>query len=152
MKKVFTKIEADNEELKKYLLLDNTKCNVLPMSELCVTQFTRKRVGNDVLSYLVKPCEHCKGNGHVHEDMFVISRMRADLLDLFADGRETAIVDLNHRILDKIFDNGLFTPEIKQRWKDKKIYFVPHKTFREDFYFVRGELPSPLPEKARMLK
>ena len=55
--------EAVTAELTECLSKDKAKCHVLPMSELCLTQFTRKRVGCDVLSYLVKPCPRCRGNG-----------------------------------------------------------------------------------------
>jgi hypothetical protein len=145
---------AVNEELKKYLALDNTKCNVLPMNELCVTTFTRKRIGNDVLEYLVKPCSACGGMGHVHEDIFVVTRLRAALLNCFADGNTTAVVDLNVRIMKKILQEGLFSIEAKGRWKDNQIYFIPHKTFKEDFFTVRGETEGPLnlPEHAHLLQ
>ena len=129
---------AVNEELKKYLVMDNTKCNVLPMNELCVTTFTRKRVGNEVLAYLVKPCPSCSGMGHVHEDIFVITRMRAALLDCFAEGHSIAVVDVNAHIMRKIFQEGVFSIEANARWKDKEIYFIPHKTFKEDYFTVRG--------------
>ena len=144
---------AVNEELQKYLALDNTKCNVLPMNELCVTTFTRKRIGNEVLEYLVKPCSSCGGMGHVHEDIFVVTRMRAALLNCFADGHTTAVVDLNVRIMKKILQEGLFAIEAKGRWKDKNIYFIPHKTFKEDHFTIRGETGEPLnlPEHAHHL-
>ena len=135
---------AVNEELKKYLALDNTKCNVLPMNELCVTTFTRKRVGNEVLAYLVKPCSSCSGMGHVHEDIFVITRIRAALLDCFADGNTVAVVDVNAHIMKKILHEKLFSIEMKGRWKDKQIYLIPHKTFKEDYFTVRGETETPL--------
>ena len=135
---------AVNEELKKYLALDNTKCNVLPMNELCVTTFTRKRVGNEVLAYLVKPCSSCSGMGHVHEDIFVITRIRAALLDCFADGNTVAVVDVNAHIMKKILHEKLFSIEMKGRWKDKQIYLIPHKTFKEDYFTVRGESETPL--------
>ena len=136
--------EAVTEELKKYLALDNTKCRVLPMSELCITQFTRKRVGSEMLYYLVKPCAHCKGNGHVPEDIFVITRIRTALIEHFANGNNTAVVDLNANIMRKIFQEELFAIEAKNRWKDKKIYFVPHKTFKEDYFTIKGEEGLPV--------
>ncbi len=141
------------EELKKHLALDKAKCNVLPMSELCLTQFTRKRVGNAVLSYLVKPCQHCKGKGHVPDDIFVLTRLRAKLLDCFADGNACAVVEVNERILNKIVSEGVFAKEMQGRWKGKKIYFIPHKTYKEDYFFIRGEKGevANLPEKAQIL-
>ncbi len=131
--------EAVTKELTDRLFLDKAKCNVLPMSELCITQFTRKRVGRNALSYLEKSCPHCGGAGYVHDDIFVVTRIRTALLDCFADGYSSAIVDLNENIFDKIFNEQIFSREIKSRWKDKQIYFIPHKTYKEDCFTVRGE-------------
>jgi len=145
--------EKVTEILTEALALDKAKCNVLPMSELCLTQFTRKRVGNDVSSYLVKPCEHCKGNGHVHHETFVITRIREDILDCFANGFNAAIIELNDGIMRKILDEGLFTIEAKGRWKDKRVYFVPHRTYKEEYFSVRGDNSGVLnlPDKAKLL-
>ena len=145
--------EAVTEALREALADDRAKCNVLPMSELCITQFTRKRLGNDVLSFLVKPCAHCSGRGHVHEDLFVITRLRATLLDCFADGHTAAIVDLNVGVMKKILSEGRFSIEAKNRWKDKRIYFIPHKTYKEECFSVRGEKGAvlTLPNNAQIL-
>lgn len=145
--------ERITEILREQLALDKAKCNVLPMSEFCLTQFTRKRVGNDVASFLVKPCRHCKGNGHVHDDFFVITRIRADLLDLFANGFTAAIVDLNEEIMRKILSEGFFKAEVKGRWRDKRIYLVPHRTYHEEYFSVRGDNSEvlTLPDNAKIL-
>lgn len=145
--------EAVTETLRAGLAQDKAKCNLLPMSELCVTQFTRKRVGPNVLSFLVKPCAHCDGKGHVHEDIFVITRLRAAILDCFADGNHTAVIELNVNIMQKILSEGLFAIEAANRWKNKKIYFIPHKTYKEDFFTVRGETDETpaLPSNAQIL-
>jgi ribonuclease G len=145
---------AVNEELKACLAQDNTKCNVLPMNELCITTFTRKRVGNDVLSYLVKPCVNCGGMGHVHEDIYVVTRLRSRILDCFAEGNTVVIADVNAQIMKKIISEEMFAIEMKGRWKDKKIYLIPHKTYKEDFFSIRGEKTDEvdLPEFAHLLK
>lgn len=144
--------ETVTETLKEALSFDRAKCNVLPMSELCLSQFTRKRLGNDVHSYLVKPCQHCNGIGDVHDDIFVITRLRADVLDCFATGATAAVIELNEQIMAQIFDQKLFAKELQGRWKHKRLYFVPHKTYKEDYFTVRGESDAfPLPEKAKLL-
>lgn len=144
---------AVTDALTEHLKKDTAKCNVLPMSELCLTQFTRKRVGHDSRSYLVKPCPHCGGMGHVRDDMFVITSIRAKLLDCFADGHSAAIVDLNESIMHKILNEHFLSIEAKNRWKDKKIYLIPHKTYREECFSVKGVDPETLslPEKAQLL-
>ncbi len=144
---------AVTELLRERLTLDKAKCNVLPMSELCLTQFTRKRVGNDNHSYLVKACPHCEGMAYVHADIFVITRLRADIIDRFADGYTAVIVELNETIMKKILTEGLFSIEAKNRWKDKRVYFVPHKTYKEEYFTVRGDNSRvlSLPDKAQIL-
>jgi len=145
--------ERVTEALRSYLSLDKAKCNLLPMNELCVSLFTRKRVGSNLLSYLEKSCPHCGGAGYVHDDIFVIAQIRTALLDCFANGFSTAVVELNEQILKKIIDEGLFSIELKNRWKEKRIYCVPHKTYKEDAFSVRGEKEDglSLPQNAHPL-
>ncbi len=144
---------AVTEELQKWLAEDKAKCNVLPMSELCLTQFTRKRVGGEVLSFFVKACPHCEGKGYVHDDIFVITRLRAEILSCFADGYTSAIIELNEGIMKKILSEGLFRIEANARWKNKRVYFVPHKTYKEEYFTVRGDNAAvlKLPDKAQIL-
>ena len=145
--------EKITEILREKLALDKAKCNVLPMSELCLTQFTRKRVGNDSSAILTKTCQHCKGNGYLHNDFFVIAKIRSELLNLFADGFNSAIVDLNEGLMQKILSEGIFTSEIKNRWKDKRIYLISHRTYKEECISVRGDNSEvlTLPDKAKLL-
>lgn len=144
---------AVTEELRSHLALDNAKCNVLPMSELCITQFTRKRVGSDVPSYFIKPCTRCEGSGYIPQEIMTIKQLRESLLDCFADGYTAAIVDLNEDVMRKILDEGLFSIEAKNRWKDKRIYFIPHKTYPSTRFSVHGDNASvlTLPAKAQIL-
>lgn len=127
------------ETLCSYLALDKAKCNVLPMSELCLTQFTRKRVGKDLATSLIKPCPHCHGNGSVHNDLFMMTQLREDLLDCFFEGYLSAIVDLNEGMARKILQEHTFSKEMQGRWKNKRIYLIPHKTYKEHTFYVRGE-------------
>ncbi|MBQ9728147.1 MAG: Rne/Rng family ribonuclease [Clostridia bacterium] len=144
---------AVTEELKKHLDKDKAKCNVLPMSEFCLTQFTRKRVGKDMLSFLVKPCPRCAGRGYVHEDIFVVAQIRSAILDCFANGYHAAIVELNDGIMQKILKERMFAKEVVGRWKNKRIYFVPHRTYKEECFSVRGDNARvlSLPDRAQIL-
>ncbi len=139
--------------LEKELAQDKAKCHVLPMSELCLTQFTRKRVGKDVLTLIEKPCPHCNGVGYVHDDIFVVTKLRTAILDCFASGYSSAIIELNARIMKKILDERIFAIELKNRWRDYRIYFIPHKTYKEDYFTIRGDNSSVLnlPQNAQIL-
>ena len=145
--------EAVTQTLRDLLAQDSAKCNVLPMNELCITQFTRKRVGNEIYSVLTKKCEHCNGGGYLAEDIFIVSRIRAALLKCFAKGFKSAIVELSDKVMKKIFAEGLLTKEVHKRWQDKRIYLVPHRTYKEYHFVVYGENSSvlQLPNTAQLL-
>ena len=145
--------KAITEELRKHLAKDKAKCKVLDMSEFCLTQFTRKRIGEEALSFLLKPCPNCAGNGHVHDDIFVVTRIRDAILDCFSKGWTSAIIDLNESVMEKILQEGTFSIEIKNRWRDKRIYLIPHKTFKEEEFTLKGEASGilHLPDKAKLL-
>lgn len=127
------------DTLKACLAGDRSKCNVLPMSELCLTQFTRRRLGHDTRSYLVKPCPACKGKGYVHDDIFVITQIRSDIIDCFVEGFTSVVIDLHERILSKILQEGVFRNDTNTRWRNNRVYFVPHKTYKEHQYSLHGE-------------
>ncbi len=145
--------QAVTEALRESLSADKAKCNVLPMSELCITQFTRKRVGRESVSVLEKPCPYCGGMGYVHEDIFVVTRLRTRLLECFASGYTSAIVELNEGIMRKILHEGIFSIERQNRWRNKRIYFIPHKTYKENYFTVRGDNAKVLrlPDNAQIL-
>jgi hypothetical protein len=142
------------ETLREYLSFDKAKCSVLPMSELCITQFTRKRVGKELATSLIKPCPHCHGGGSVHNDLFMWTKLREDLLDCFYEGYQSAIVDLNDGSARIILEDKVFARELATKWKNKRIYLIPHRTYKEHTFFVRGEnnLSPVLPEKAILME
>jgi ribonuclease G len=145
--------KAVTAKLEELLKEDKAKCNVLPMSELCLVEFTRKRLGNEVLSYLVKPCSGCHGRGEVPDDLFVIADIRAEILNMVADGYNAVVIELNERIMRRILDERMFEIEANNRWKRKLIYMIPHKTFAENEYTIRGDNSGvlTLPDKAQIL-
>lgn len=145
--------KAVNDKLGELLAQDKAKCKLLPMSELCLTQFTRKRVGREVLSYLVKPCPHCEGKSYVHEDIFVTMRIRESILDLCAKGYTAVIIELNENVMRKILSERLFSKELLTHFKDMRIYMIPHKTYKEEHFTVRGDNATilHLPNNAQIL-
>ena len=89
----------------------------------------------------------------MHDDLFTFTRLRADLLDCFANDFNAAIVELNDMMLWRILDDHLFTNEVKGRWKNKRIYLIPHRTYKEDYFTVRGDNSEilSLPDNAKIL-
>ena len=105
------------------------------------------------MSYLVKPCNCCQGRGEVPDDLFVIADIRADILERFADGYQSVVIELNERIMRRILDEKMFTIEANTRWQKKLVYMIPHKTYAETQYTVRGDNSGVLSvsDKAQLL-
>ena len=145
--------QAVTDALTAALSRDKAKCRVLPMSELCLSEFTRKRLGSEVQSYFFKPCEHCDSRGFIQADVFVVSRLRADIMDLFAGGYKAVVAELNEQLMKKILREGWLTEEVNGVWRDKRVYLIPHKTYADGQFTVRGDNSGvlTLPDKAQIL-
>ncbi len=144
---------AVNEELKARLEGDKSKCTVLPMSELCVTLFTRKRTNNELRSFMLQPCPHCTREGYVLSDIYMAMRIRSEIVDCFGRGCDSVIIELNFDLMNKIFSERYFSKDAEGDWRGKRVYLIGHHTYHEERYSVRGETSRvlTLPDTARLL-
>ncbi|MBR7100190.1 MAG: Rne/Rng family ribonuclease [Clostridia bacterium] len=145
--------QSVEEELRQCLSHDKVQSNVLPMNEFCLSVFTRKRTTNGVASKLLKPCSHCKLNGHIFSDEFNICLIRAEILKALSDGAQTVVVDMNRGLMEFLFKHKMLENELK-RWHGSKVYFVPHRTYHEEQFklkaYAKGKRAT-LPEDAQLL-
>ena len=125
--------------LEEHLAEDREKCHVVGMSPLGLVEITRKKKRRESTSMLVKACPYCQGTGQIWSNDYIVMRIRTGLLDLFADGYDTAIVDLNVEIADYILTKGLLKKDVEKVWKDKRIYIIPHKTYHQQFFLIKGD-------------
>ena len=125
--------------LEEYLSEDREKCHVVGMSPIGLVEITRKKKRRESASMLVKPCPYCQGSGLVWSNDYIVMRIRTGLLDLFADGYDTAIVDLNVEIADYILAKNILKKDVERVWKDKRIYIIPHKTYHQQFFLIKGD-------------
>lgn len=139
---------AVEEELKNALFSDRSKCTMLPMNELCVCLFTRKRTINPIFEFLLKSCPHCTREGYVLSDKYMGMRLRSELMEKFAEGCNTALVELNRTLFEKIVSEGYFREELAHIWQDKIIYMVPHTTWHEEKFTVESVEGMIVPENA----
>ncbi|MDE7296673.1 MAG: Rne/Rng family ribonuclease [Clostridia bacterium] len=144
---------AVEAELTAALLPDKSKCRVLPMSELCLITFTRKRTNKDFANFLLKPCTHCKRQGFVLSDKYLAMRLRSEIVNHFADGYNAVIIELNRGLMQRILAERYFREEVNGAWRDKRVYLIPHSTWHEEKYTVRGENATvlTLPDTAQIL-
>ncbi len=140
-------------ELEKYLSQDRAKCNVSPMTGLGLVQFTRKKFKNDNVVLLTKSCPHCKGSGLILSDAYLSFRIQIAIKRCFADGYNSVIVELNAGVFAQILAKRRFSDCVKGEWRDKRVYMIPHRTFHEEYFTVRGDNNTvlTLPETARLL-
>ncbi len=145
--------EAVVERLKTALKEDRTRCNVVGMTGLGLVELTRKKTRKESFSSLVKNCPYCRGEGVIFSNDYIVMKIRCALLDLFAEEHSCAIVDLNTDICDFIFKTGALTKDVSKIWKDKRIYLVPHRTYHQEYFSVKGDDRKvlDLPDKARLL-
>lgn len=145
--------QAVVNELEDALKADRAKCNVLGMNQFGLVEFTRKKKRKESISLLEKKCPYCQGDGVIFSNDYIILQIRAALLDVFADGYNSAIVDLNVEIMSYILQRGSLSRDVQKIWKDKRIYVIPHKTYHQEYFNVRGDnnLVLDLPDKAKIL-
>ena len=144
---------AVQQELENALFDDRAKTRVYEMSELCVALFTRKRTKNDLLSIMLKPCPYCACDGHIPSDLFLAVSLRGKIMDCFADGYGSVIIDVNAALMKRLLAGRYFTEDAKGAWLGKRVYFVPREDLREDKFAVRGDDGAVLtvPDNAQIL-
>ena len=144
---------AVDAELERALSEDRSKCRAFPMSELCVALFTRKRTNNELQSFLLNPCPHCTREGFVLSDLYMAMRLRSDIIDKFAEGYRSVIVELNMDLMEKILSEGYFTKDAEGSWKGKRVYLIGHRTYHEEQFTLRGDNAPvlTLPPTAQLL-
>lgn len=144
---------AVDEELMRAVEDDRAKCRVLPMGDLCVTLFTRKRTNSELLEYLLKPCPHCTREGFVLSDKYMAIRLRCEIMEYFAKGYSAVVLELNRSLMNTILSERYFTEEVQTAWKRKRIYMVPHSTWHQEKFTIRGDNSEvlTLPDDAQIL-
>lgn len=141
------------EVLSEAVAKDREKCTVVGMSGLGLVEITRKKRRRESASSLVKTCPYCQGSGLVQSNDYIVMRIRTGLLDLFADGYDNAVVDLNIEICDYILAHRCLKKDVERIWQDKRVYLIPHKTYHQQFFLIKGDNNKAMevPDKAVLL-
>ena len=143
---------AVNAALEEALSLDRAKSRVLPMGDMCVTLFTRKRTSADAASFFLKPCPHCTRQGYVLSDRYLAMRLRGDIIDRFADGYRAVRVELDGALMKSILSAHMFAGELRGAWRGKRVYLIPHDGWNERFTVTGDNAPVlTLPDNAQIL-
>ena len=139
--------------LEESLSHDRAKCNMSPMTEFGLVQFTRKKFKSDNVAMLTRRCSHCKGSGVVLSEPYMSFRVKAAVKNCFAQGYENVIVELNAALYAYIVSERRFSDCVNGEWQGKRVYMIPHRTYHEEYFTVRGDNNDvlTLPETAKLL-
>ena len=80
-------------------------------------------------------------------------RVKIAVQKCIAEGYENVIVELNAGLYGYIIAKRRFTEDIRGKWAGKRIYMIPHKTFHDEYFTVKGD-NNPvltLPDTAKLL-
>lgn len=127
-------VEFLSEELKK----DRLKCNVIGMTGLGIIEFTRTKKRKELSEFLNKTCPYCRGEGTILSNDYIVMKIRTGLLDLFLNDYTTAVIELNVDICDFILTTGALSRDKEKFWQDKNIYLIPHKTYHQEYFNLKG--------------
>lgn len=131
-------VEKLTEELNK----DRIKSNVIGMTGLGLVEFTRQKKRKGIKSKLNKPCPYCRGTGNILSNDYIVMKIRTGLLDAFKEDYDVAVIDLNVDICDYLVNTKVLSADVEKFFSDKKVYLVPHKTYHQEFFIIKGYATS----------
>ncbi len=139
--------------LEEHLKLDRLKCNVIGMTGLGIVEFTRRKKRKEISAILNKPCPYCKGEGKILSNDYIVMKIRTGLLDVFQEEYKSAIIDVNVEVCEFILKTGALKKDIEKYFTNKRIYLVPHKTYHQEYFKIKGDNEDvlSLPDNAIML-
>ena len=144
-----------NEEvvdvLRKETGADRIRTRVLPMTELGLVQMTRKKTGKEIQSLLLRKCSECHGAARVQAPNFILRKIKARLMDVFADNAVTAaVVSVNPEMFDLLCGGDI---QLSTHGKQARVYLVPDRTVNKNSFKIsaRTERVLSLPSNAYLL-
>ena len=103
--------------------------------------------------FILKDCPYCQGTGHIQSNDYIVMRIRTELFDIFANGYNNAKIDLNAEIADYVLAKKALKADVEKIWPNKRVYLIPHKTYHQQFFIVKGDNAEAMdvPDKALLL-
>ena len=104
---------------------DRTRTRILPMTELGLVQMTRKKIGSEIQSLLLQPCEHCHGTAHTLSPNFLARKIKVELTEIFNDPTNTAaIVTVNPDAFTRFVQGDWFKSFTTGKYAGKLLYIL----------------------------
>jgi ribonuclease G len=90
--------------LRRALMEDKARTNVLEISELGLVEMTRKRVRQDLRSLFATQCPACKGSGTVKSDLTLAAEIARKVRAVASDGGQQDLLVRAHPDLVRYFE------------------------------------------------
>jgi ribonuclease G len=136
-------------ELEQALKNDKANCKIAPMSQFGLVEFTRKRIGTSPVKNMTKPCQCCHSAGYIRSDEYIIFDLRAQIMEMLAEGNLRISVDINSDLASVFKDNAIYYEEIIRHFPQAEIYLYPHRHYHSDTLALHPLTPAdPLPVDA----
>ncbi|MCL2062207.1 MAG: Rne/Rng family ribonuclease [Firmicutes bacterium] len=142
------------ELLRSEVSSDRIKTRVLDMTGLGLVELTRKKIGLELVSFLLEPCPHCKGGEQTHSALWVARKIKAALKRLFTDQKcSSALVTCAPNVLNAVFAHRFFAADCETVWREKRIYMIPNHGIKPHIFSVSGSnaVSLNLPNDAKLL-
>ncbi|MDE7464592.1 MAG: Rne/Rng family ribonuclease [Clostridiales bacterium] len=130
---------------------DRTRTRVLPMTELGLVQMTRKKTGSEIQSLLLTQCERCHGTARTQSPGFMARKIKAQLVEIFADPMCTAaVVSVNPDVFDKLSKGDWFKRFTTGKYAGKLVYLVSSSEVGANSFRIGAQSASilSLPDSA----
>jgi ribonuclease G len=125
------------QALKKALVEDKARTNVLEISELGLVEMTRKRVRQDLQSLFCTPCPACKGSGVVKSDLTVAAEIFRKVQAAAADlGGQEILIRVNPEMAQHLEAGEREGLELLQETVQRKLALQPVATFDREEYEI----------------
>ena len=126
------------DELEKALKADRAPYKVLPMSDFGLVEFTRKRTGAELNSFVLKSCPVC-GYGEDYSDNFYAMLVAAGAMKALDGGAAACVVELRPEAAEALKKMRAPFEDIQSKFPSARVYLKSDGAKKGREIFCRGE-------------
>ena len=134
------------DELEKALKTDRAPYKVLAMSDFGLVEFTRKRSGAELSSFVLKPCPVC-GRGEDFSDDFYAVLVQSEALKALSDGAETVCIELRPEAAAALAKKEGLGDSIRAKFPSAEVCLIPDDSKKSREIGCRREKRGYIPKE-----
>ncbi len=120
--------------LKEALRADRARTNILRISDLGIVEMTRKRLRNNLIQSLCRPCPTCEGVGFIKSEHTVMMDIYRSL-ERELHGKKAPTLYCNPVIAERLKERAAVLEDLEKRFKEK-VTIIPVERFQQDRFEV----------------